>query len=304
MKITNKKISWIVIAILFWISTTNADFDCESEENKDSDFCKLYYENVSNVCNQQEFYQNTYSQERNTPVYKTEKYKTPEEYIEDPDAWTYWSTKPEFFPLEMVKRKYREDQNNIYKCWVLQAQGATFELIDTLLQIDKTWVIKNSTKNQLKSKISLVKQRSQQIRCNLSKDIQTSKKQVLDQSTYEMCKYRYYLEFLKSYYNQIENIVPESIDDITDDSEGKIDLTFVADKRRSVLFQIDEEITHTYRVYDLAFNAYWEYQSFLPIHVVLELIKKDLIVYRENLYKTISPINQVVYKIINAMTLD
>ncbi|MDP2396643.1 MAG: hypothetical protein Q8S84_04390 [bacterium] len=51
----------------------------------------------------------------------------------------------------------------------------------------------------------------------------------------------------------------------------------------------------------MAFHALTEYENNISIHFLLELIKDDYIILREKLHEVINPINQVVYKISNAM---
>ncbi len=65
--------------------------------------------------------------------------------------------------------------------------------------------------------------------------------------------------------------------------------------------EIDQEIAHTYKIFPIAFDMYNQYENNITIHLLLELIKQDYVVYRQKLHKTLNPINQVVYKIANAM---
>jgi hypothetical protein len=65
---------------------------------------------------------------------------------------------------------------------------------------------------------------------------------------------------------------------------------------------INAEKEHAFKIYRLAFTAYSEYQGNFPIHIALELLKDNLIIFREKLYKALSPISQVIYKYINAMS--
>ncbi|MDD3646716.1 MAG: hypothetical protein PHH06_04920 [Candidatus Gracilibacteria bacterium] len=312
-----KYLFYIIITTTFLNTSVIHASQCSSEEEKQTDFCRIYYSNVIEVCQQQEYYKDLSTGEENQPIYNSPAYKTPEEYIEDPEFGTFWSQSEEIFPFDGVKRKYRDIQNNIYKCSILQAQNKAYKLIKELLKVDKTGALKNTTENQIESKLNLIKQQAQRENCNISKDLNRSKKQVLDQSTYEMCKYRYYLEFLKNYYNDIENIIGVSAEELSagekasaelNDSLGtnffndNIDVTYIVQKRDDIKQKIGTEIEHTYEVYKLAFNAYSEYESFLPIHIGLELLKQDYIILRDKLYQTLSPINQVVYKIINAMS--
>jgi hypothetical protein len=69
-------------------------------------------------------------------------------------------------------------------------------------------------------------------------------------------------------------------------------------------WELDEEIEHTYKVFPLAFHAYTEYENNITIHFLLELIKEDYIILRQKLHNTLNPINQLVYKVSNAMKLE
>lgn len=66
---------------------------------------------------------------------------------------------------------------------------------------------------------------------------------------------------------------------------------------------IQDEIERVYKIFPIAFQAYSEFENNFTIHVLLELLKDDFYTYRKNLHKVINPINQVVYKISNAMKL-
>ena len=69
----------------------------------------------------------------------------------------------------------------------------------------------------------------------------------------------------------------------------------------SKLADIDAEIENTYRTFPIAYQAYNDYENNIWSHVYLELLKEDYKTFRLGLHKTLNPINQVVYKISNAM---
>jgi len=64
---------------------------------------------------------------------------------------------------------------------------------------------------------------------------------------------------------------------------------------------ISNEIERAYKIYPIAFQAYSEYENNLPVHDLLTMLRNDFIEFRLDLHKNINPINQVVYKISNAM---
>jgi hypothetical protein len=52
----------------------------------------------------------------------------------------------------------------------------------------------------------------------------------------------------------------------------------------------------------MAFETYVDYENNYPVHILLEVIKEDFKILRRKFHETISPLNQVVYKISNAMS--
>lgn len=292
-----KKNIFKILILFFLLLSYNKILAEECDiEKKWKDYCNIYYNNVENECNA--------IIEKYTPIYKIpddRAYKTPEEFKKDPDFWIWLTSKKEMFPFEMAKRNYRENQNNIYKCWLLASQSKSYNLIKQLIKIDKTWAIKNNLETKIDAKIKQIDALKKD-NCEKELDLSPSKKQVLDQATYEMCKYIYYLEFLKVYYNDIKNVIWTDQEWIDAFSWANIDASYIVNRKEVIMKDIENEVNHTYELYPIAFNAYSEYESFLPIHIALDLVKEDFIIYREKLYRVISPINQVVYKIINAMS--
>ena len=65
---------------------------------------------------------------------------------------------------------------------------------------------------------------------------------------------------------------------------------------------ITAEIEHSYELFPIAFHAYSEYENNYPIHALLQIIREDFMVLRDKLYDAVNPINQVWYKIMNAMS--
>jgi hypothetical protein len=65
--------------------------------------------------------------------------------------------------------------------------------------------------------------------------------------------------------------------------------------------ELYEEIAHTKDVYSKAFASYQEYELNYKSHKYLELLKADLEIYRDELAKTLKPLNQFVYAVLNAM---
>jgi hypothetical protein len=134
------------------------------------------------------------------------------------------------------------------------------------------------------------------LKCIDSNEISSIQKlNVLKQATYETCKYINYLEYLKKDNEVIESLTSNS----KEEPNYTIDELFEAQRSRNAA--LNEEIEHTYKVFPVAYQAYSEYENNIIIHFLLELLKEDYITIREKLHKTLNPLNQVVYKISNAM---
>lgn len=265
-----------------------------------------YLNNISNRCEKADYYINQATDVENQPVLQTEDYLSPKEYMSKSflkkTKLKFKTDDKALLPFVVAKAKYRFDQNQIYKCGIYQSQITSLKIVSNLLKIDSTWALKDRLENKIKSKIEIIETKRDKIECIKDKWLKLFKKKILDQSTYEYCKYSYYLKFLDYYYADIKNlfwITPWEADDLED---KKIDISSITNKRSEILEKIKNEKKHTNKMYDFAFDAYVQYENYLQIHIILELLKDDFIVLRTKLYQTLNPINQVVYKIINAMS--
>ncbi len=297
----NKKIISSIIMLSIIFSIYNTSF----AEEKNTLY-EGYKKNVETYCINANFY--TQEDKWNKYIYKYKEYQkyypTVEELKNNSKIKAFLNQND--FALKAIKQIYRDTQNEIYKCWLISAQYKSMKLLENLTKADKTWTLKILIKNKIKPKIKRLKQINSQ--CKLPENnISISKKNILDQSTFELCKYSFYLDYLDSYYSKIDNIL--WIDETklkwkTKKAYENISYNpdVIAGLKSQIQNNISSEKNHSYQIYKLAFTAYSEYQNNYPIHLALWLLKDNLIIYRENLYKAISPINQVVYKIIHAMS--
>ncbi|MCH2189030.1 hypothetical protein MK079_04355, partial [Candidatus Gracilibacteria bacterium] len=65
--------------------------------------------------------------------------------------------------------------------------------------------------------------------------------------------------------------------------------------------EIDNEIDRSYTLFDIAYTSYSDYENYFTTHLLLELIKEDMVLFRRGYHDVINPINQVIYKVSNAM---
>lgn len=258
------KIIIISILIILWFSFVTYKIFADEKT-----WYELYQNRVDKIC---------WQYKTQNSVYTTKKY----EEIKDDKSWEN---------IGKAKELYKENMNNLYKCMIIGIQYSSYWNIKKLIkgnpELEKTiWKQIDDKKN----KINLT---NSKLRCNLSNDdINTiNKLQYFTQATYELCKYHSYLEYLREYNSNYKNF------DIKEEISIE-DLKKIEQERRN---EIDEEITHVYKIFPIAFNAYKQYEDNYATHIYLELIKQDYISLRENLNKSLNPINQVVYKIANAM---
>ncbi len=198
--------------------------------------------------------------------------------------------------LKTAKEKYVDNMNNIYVCATIKIRiNALEEITKTLLKINMAkevekivWEKFNTMKIDAKSDFNTKK-------CKwINKKWTYSKITVLKQWTWEMCKYRNYLEYLRNINKDIRNL---NLDKPEVSIENLIEIKNLNDRA------INKEIEHIYKVFPVAFNTYSLYENNFIIHLYLQLIKADFWVLRRKLHEALWPINQVGYKIVNAMSL-
>ncbi|MCD5385343.1 hypothetical protein LRZ95_01605 [Candidatus Gracilibacteria bacterium] len=192
-----------------------------------------------------------------------------------------------------IKKTHTNNMNNIYKCGLITTQKKSYQLIkDELLK--KGSELSQKISGKIDNQITKLDKISQSFKCTKTDDKNSIQKLILlKQATYQTCKYISYLEYLKEYNKNIKNNL--------DPKKGHYTPLELVQTEKQKLAQLDNEIQHVYKVFPLAFQAYTQYENNITAHILLKLLKEDYIAYREMLHKTLNPINQVVYKISNAM---
>ncbi len=233
------------------------------------DWYELYKQRVQNICNDYEY---------NPKIAKIK-----DNYPEIASKYSF----------EKVKNTHRNNMNTIYKCGLLSTQKKSLLLIKNDLLKNWSSVSKNIA-GKLSSNISKLDNMSNSLKCTNSNDKNSVQKIILlKQATYQTCKYVSYLEYLKEYNKNITNNL--------DPKKWHYSPLEIIQTQKQKIWEIDNEITHTYKIFPLAFHAYTEYENNITAHILLQLLKEDYIALREKLHKALNPINQVVYKISNAM---
>lgn len=199
--------------------------------------------------------------------------------------------------FENAKKIYIENQNGIYSCAIIKLQYNTLFIIkDKLSKIDKTWTLKSKIDKKIKLKIDKLKNLYKKRKCVFplekwsNKDSIYFKKILLKESSYEFCKYSFYLEFLDKQSKEIDK---------KDTTTAQL-----AKSYKEKQDWLSNEMKHSWEVFNMVFSTYIDYENNYPVHLLLELIKEDFIVLREKLNEALSPITQVSSKISNAMSIN
>lgn len=282
------------IYIISLISIILASYFIVNAENKSSFSAKLNYElyeeRVKNICNKYLYKNNNEKWEKINLLIN---FKNDDNYLEIPEGIIY--------DFDDVKEKHRINMNNIYKCALLNIQNKSLTLIKNDL-INKNPTLSKELKWKIIKKISKVKSKMNSIKtfgwwylkCITWKEKSSIQKlAVLHQTTYQTCKYVNYLEYIKENNENVKSVI-----------EDPTIATWISEIKKLILNKkddLDNEVEHTYKVFPLAFQAYSEYENNITAHFLLELIRDDYIVLREKLHETLNPINQIAYKISNAM---
>jgi len=287
-----KKFCYIILCI--WLLTSSQTFaETSSLICNSSDWYELYKCRVKNTC----------SPYKPQPIF----FQTKEYPNYDTDEDTIWGNE-----LDKAKNDYKNNMNNIYKCALIWVQEKSLNTTKQLLSNNA--YLKNKIQNKIESKIRKLTLTKDSLGCKQSNDNNSVQKlQVLQQASYELCKYNSYLEYLRERNKYIKNIIKynEGLEKLSNENstnkkvvptgQETYNLSHIIDLEKSKKIEIDEEIKRVYKIFPIAYHAYSEYENNFSIHILLELLREDFIAFRKNYHQTINPINQVGYKIINAM---
>lgn len=275
------------ILILFFLLNIYQDVYAKEES---ADF-KAHKERVSEICKANQF------------SWLVSIVKTLEDYKEADEST--WSTDA----FTNAKKIYRENMNNIYKCALLKIQREWINKVNKELQwkIDKTGDIAKNIEQKTKTETEKLGIKMNSL-CNNSNNWTGSvaKTEVLKNASQETCKYVSYLEYLKRYYQNTASLVALTntwwlINDTLNKINNTNSINWLNQTYNNLLNDIDTEENNAYSIFPIAFQSYLQYETNYVAHRLLELLRETYIVFREKLNSVVNPINQLVYKISNAM---
>lgn len=281
---------FIILSIISLLLTSNTYWEAKTMSEKK--WFDLYQERVSLFCS--EYKINDNSSETIYLIDSDNQFLN----LDNPGTTTLWYEL--WKDLELAKKQYRKNMDEIYWCSTNIVYYRSLKLIKNDL-ITKNPKLNSRLQNKLNFKIKEIEndinQNSTKCKITWEKNNSIIKKSVLKQTTYEFCKYSFYLEYLKEINEKIWKLDSWTLNN----SDNNKAISEVLKKEKTKKLQINEEIENINKIFPVAFKAYSEYENNITNHILLELLREDYNLLRESLHKTINPINQVVYKISNAM---
>ncbi len=287
----------VFLLLMIFLKFATIDINASSIECLGKEWYDLYKCQVEKVCLEQEYSKSA------DKVIKLDKFYERNISYEKVKNWFLnveeWSQK--LIPnIKKAKYLYRTNQNKIYKCGIINSQIDAFENIKKFVEkTDKTGIMKQKTIKKVSTKIKKLIQIKNKEECIIVTEKERSKRMkkiILDQSSTELCRYMYYLWYLDS----------RNKGSLTWSGSGNrgnsIPIIKIWEKVSITQKEIVDEMAHSLKLYPLAFDSYVQYDSFFRLHIMLELLKEDYIVFRDKLNNALYPINQVIYKIINAQS--
>lgn len=260
----------------------------------------LYECRVQNICE-------SYKSEK--PVYASEKYIKAEEATQEFQNWNNGSP-----AIDAAMKTYRENMGNIYKCAMIQSQRNSLNQMKEFLKWESSGQLSDALEWQIDQRIARLDLSSSSVWCSLTDEkSQQNKLNILRETTQQLCIYTSYLEYVKAYYEGTGSDFSRSNPTDTQITDGsysnqvlnqltKVTPSKISNDINASKNKIAQEISHTYKIFPIAYQAYSEYENNYPIHVLLEVIEWDFLILRQLMYQNLMPIAQLWLKVINAMS--
>ncbi len=238
--------------------------------------------------------------DENKKVFNIEKFKKAENYKNASLSNILVTSGSQEKIIQKAVEVYKENMNSIYKCAIIWAQKNS---LNKLKKLPTNENVRKSIESKINDILQKLDTTARTNNClNIDKNTVLNKLSILRQTTYLTCDYSFYMEYLKTYYKNPANALGVDAEESEIWWEEKsVPITQAANILTSIQNNIEKEVAQAYKVFPIAYHAYSEYENNFPIHFLMELLKEDFYIFREKLHEVLNPINQVVYKISNAM---
>lgn len=217
---------------------------------------------------------------------------------------------------KLASETYKERMNGIFACAQINFKIRTHEQLLKTVRAEKA--DGGNTVKKIEEQTKLLKQELSRRNCANRTSTEGKanvfmKKDLLNQTTYEYCNYRHYLQYLKanaqnrlSKFIEAEEARKKSKGETVSEDASKAAKSGSSEEllasSASVVSSIDSEIRHTREVFPQAMIAYNEFERTYGSHVVMLFILEDYSLLRDSLKKIMNPLGQVIYKASNAQS--
>ncbi len=201
--------------------------------------------------------------------------------------------------LEKASYVYRETMGAVYACAVMNAK---VRIIDNLLK--KIPTTQSNIKQKLTNQLTYTRKSmgTQGCREVANTSELSFKKSLLDNTTYQYCNYRHYLNYLENASKQSLNDYYKSKGATGSGQSILRDTDSGAKEIMKSTTKISQEVAHSREVFPQAMVAFSEFEKTYASHILLEFILQDYMNLRDSLKKLLNPIGQVIYKASNAQS--
>ncbi len=211
--------------------------------------------------------------------------------------------------IEKASLVYKERMNALYACAVLNTKYKIHTRLVKEFHPEGTNMVRN-----LERATQQIESQMKQRGCkNVSKEEGdgaelSMKRSLIRSATMEYCNYRHYLKYVDdNVKNQLSRVI-QNEDKLRAQRQADPNAPYerfpssesLAASLGSVSSRATNEIAHTQRVFDDAFDAYRDFEQTYASHILMVLIEDRYLMIREYLRDTMNPIGQVIYKASNA----
>ncbi len=205
---------------------------------------------------------------------------------------------------KLASETYKERMNGIFACAQINFKIRTHEQLLKTVRAQKA--DGGNAVKKIEEQTKLLRQELSRRKCANRTSTEGKanvfmKKDLLNQSTYEYCNYRHYLQYLKANaQNRLSKFVEAEA--ARKKSKGGTASPEASEKAKTgssedllassanVVSSIDSEIRHTREVFPQAMIAYNEFERTYGSHVVMLFILEDYSLLRDSLKKIMNPL--------------
>lgn len=242
-----------------------------------------------------------YFDDQNQLTKKKEIYLSPETYFKQENNVST--------PIYEAEKVYKENMSDIYSCAMNASIESAVWFEKVLLKNEKTPLVKRAIERWLDSFPNYDNNENcrefDQEKFNELQEI------ILNEAVYEICKYTSYLDVLNNVYLEDANILKniKTSDAITkkdasymkQEEVDQVQLSSIISIQKELQETIEKDMEKAFNVHKLSYTRFNDFLNNLILHMWLEWLRIRIDLFREYLYKVLWPMNQLPWKIINAM---